>query len=134
MFRRSRPTLSYKRQDEEAGLDQEWRCGSGCSLGFPNQSCGCALALYTESSAGTSQQGHSYDVAKFWNSHSQQYLYAVALGIERPLNALHVSLFMARISVGVRRHNRRQGGTHTYETTDEDLPVLLERLFKERRL
>jgi len=57
------------------------------------------------------------------------------------------------------RHNRREGGIHTYETTDEiahrwqlltkeqqislddqaaksheDLPVLLERLFKERRL
>jgi len=66
---------------------------------------------------------------------------------------------MARISVAVRRHNKRQGGTHTYETTDEivhcwqlltkeqqsslddqaarnyeNLPVLLERLFKERRL
>jgi hypothetical protein len=66
---------------------------------------------------------------------------------------------MASISVVVRRHNRRAGGTHTYETTDEiahcwqlltkeqqmslddqaaksheDLPVLLERLFKERRL
>jgi hypothetical protein len=66
---------------------------------------------------------------------------------------------MARISVLVRRHNRREGGTRTYETTDEiahcwqlltkehqislddqaaknheDLPVLLERLFKERRL
>jgi hypothetical protein len=50
------------------------------------------------------------------------------------LSVLHVSLFMARISVVVRRHNKRQGGTHTYETTDEDLPVLLERLFKERRL
>jgi hypothetical protein len=69
---------------------------------------------------------------------------------------------MARISVVVRRHSpraKREGGTHTYETTDEiahcwqlltkeqqssldeqaarndeDLPVLLERLFKERRL
>ena len=66
---------------------------------------------------------------------------------------------MARIIVVVRRHNKTQGGTHTYETTDEiahywqlltkeqqssldeeaarndeDLPVLLERLFKERRL
>jgi len=50
------------------------------------------------------------------------------------LSALGVSLFMARISVVVRRHNKRQGETHTYETTDEDLPVLLERLFKERRL
>jgi len=59
----------------------------------------------------------------------------------------------------VRPHNRREGGIHTYETTDEiahcwqlltreqqnslhdqaaksneELPVLLERLFKERRL
>ena len=59
----------------------------------------------------------------------------------------------------VRRHNRREGGIHVYETTEEiahywqlltkeqqislddhaaksheDLPVLLERLFKERRL
>jgi len=66
---------------------------------------------------------------------------------------------MARISVVVRRHNTRESGIHTYETTDEiahywqlltkeqqislddqaarrheDLPVLLERLFKERRL
>jgi len=66
---------------------------------------------------------------------------------------------MARISAAVRRHNRRAGGIHTYETSDEiahcwqlltreqqvslddqaaknreDLPVLLERLFKERRL
>ena len=69
------------------------------------------------------------------------------------------SLLMARISAVVRRHNRRPGGIHTYETSDEiahywqlltreqqvslddqaaknheDLPVLLERLFKERRL
>jgi hypothetical protein len=66
---------------------------------------------------------------------------------------------MARISAVVRPHNRRAGGVHTYETSDEiahhwqlltreqqvglddqaaknheDLPVLLERLFKERRL
>jgi hypothetical protein len=66
---------------------------------------------------------------------------------------------MARISVVVRRHNRRPGGIHTIETSDEiahywqlltreqqislddqaaknheDLPVLLERLSKERRL
>ena len=66
---------------------------------------------------------------------------------------------MARISVVVRRHNRGEGGIHTYETSDEiahfwqlltkeqqislddqaaksheDLSVLLERLFKERRL
>jgi len=66
---------------------------------------------------------------------------------------------MARISAAVRRHNRRAGGIHTYETSDEiahcwqlltreqqvslddqaaknreDLPVLLERLLKERRL
>jgi hypothetical protein len=66
---------------------------------------------------------------------------------------------MARISVAVRRHNRRAGGINTYETSDEiahfwqllpreqqislddqaaknheDLPVLLERLFRERRL
>jgi len=66
---------------------------------------------------------------------------------------------MARISAVVRRHNRRAGGVHTYETSEgiahywrlltreqqmslddqaaknhEDLPVLLERLFRERRL
>jgi len=66
---------------------------------------------------------------------------------------------MARISVAVRRHDRRPSEVHTYETTDEiahcwqlltkeqqsslddqaaknheDLPMLLERLFKERRL
>jgi hypothetical protein len=66
---------------------------------------------------------------------------------------------MARISVAVRRHDRRPGGVHTYETTDEiahfwqllpreqqisldeqatknheDLPLLLERMFRERRL
>ncbi len=70
-----------------------------------------------------------------------------------------LSLSMARISVVVRRRKSREGGTHTYETTDEiahrwqllteeqqsslneqavrnkeDLPALLERLFKERRL
>ncbi|MCJ7455575.1 hypothetical protein MUP07_02365 [Candidatus Bathyarchaeota archaeon] len=70
-----------------------------------------------------------------------------------------LSLLMARISAAVRRHNRRAGGIHTYETSDEiahcwqlltreqqvslddqaaknreDLPVLLERLLKERRL
>jgi len=57
-----RPSLPHTRQDEEAGLDQGWRCGLGCPLGFPNQSRRRALALHTESSAGTSQQGHSYDV------------------------------------------------------------------------
>ncbi|MGA2238852.1 MAG: hypothetical protein ABSG74_06550 [Candidatus Bathyarchaeia archaeon] len=66
---------------------------------------------------------------------------------------------MARISAIVRRHNRRPAGIHTFETSDEiahswqlltreqqvslndqaaknheDLPVLLERLLKERRL
>jgi hypothetical protein len=66
---------------------------------------------------------------------------------------------MARISAVVRRHNRKPSGIHTYETSDEIahywqlltreqqvslddlaaknheyLPVLLERLFKERRL
>ena len=66
---------------------------------------------------------------------------------------------MARISAIVRRHNRRPGGTRTYETSDEvahswqlltreqqislddqaaknheDLPMLLQRLNKERRL
>jgi hypothetical protein len=66
---------------------------------------------------------------------------------------------MARISVTVRRQKRKPGGSHTYETSDEiahswqlltreqqvglddqaaknheDLPVLLGRLFKERRL
>jgi len=66
---------------------------------------------------------------------------------------------MARITAVVRRHNRRPGGVHTYETSDEIahhwqlltreqqislddqaaknheyLPVLLERLFRERRL
>lgn len=147
VFRRSRPSLSHTRQDEEAGLDQEWRCGLGCPLGFPNQSRGRALALHTESSAGTSQQGHSYDVTPQCRP---------ALRTERLLSVLHVSLFMARISVAVRRHNRRPSGTHTYETTDEiahcwqlltkerqsslgdqaaknneDCPVLLERLFKE---
>jgi len=70
-----------------------------------------------------------------------------------------LSLSMARISVVVRRHKSREGETRTYETTDEiahcwqlltkeqqssldeqaarnkeDLPVLLERLLKERRL
>lgn len=125
VFGWSRPSLSHTRQDEEAGLDQGWRCGLGCPLGFPNQSRGRALALHTESSAGTSQQGHSYDVTPQRKP---------ALRTERLLSDLHVSLFMARISVIVRRHNKRQAGTHTYETTDEDLPVLLERLFKERRL
>jgi len=66
---------------------------------------------------------------------------------------------MARIIVVVRRHSKAQSETHTYETTDEiahywqlltkeqqsslddqaarnneALPVLLERLLKERRL
>jgi hypothetical protein len=66
---------------------------------------------------------------------------------------------MATISAVVRRHNRKPGGIHTYETSDEiahrwqlltreqqislddqaaknheDLPVLLERLFRERML
>ena len=66
---------------------------------------------------------------------------------------------MARISLVVPRHNRSEGGVRSFETTDEiahrwelltkeqqlslddqaeknheDLPVLLERLFKERRL
>jgi len=66
---------------------------------------------------------------------------------------------MARISAIVRRHNRRPGGTRTYETSDEiahswwlpardqqislddqaaknddDSPMLLQRLNKERRL
>jgi len=75
------------------------------------------------------------------------------------LSVVGLSLSMARISVVVRRHKSREGGTRTYETTDEiahywqlltkeqqssldeeaarnkeDLPVLLERLFKERRL
>ncbi len=62
VLRRSRPSLPHTRKDEEEGLDQGWRCGIGCSLGFPNQSRGRDLALHTEPSAGTSQQGHSYDV------------------------------------------------------------------------
>jgi hypothetical protein len=66
---------------------------------------------------------------------------------------------MASITVVVRQRSRREGRIHTFETTDdiahhwqllskeqqislgdqstqshEDLPVLLERLFKERRL
>ena len=78
---------------------------------------------------------------------------------ERLLSVPGLSLLMARISAVVRRHNRRPGGIHTYETSNEiahywqlltkeqqstldgqaarnyeDLPVLLERLFKERRL
>jgi len=81
------------------------------------------------------------------------------LRTERLLSVIHISPFMARISVAVRRHDRRPSEVHTYETTDEiahcwqlltkeqqsslddqaaknheDLPMLLERLFKERRL
>ncbi|MGB9024246.1 MAG: hypothetical protein WCC94_12545 [Candidatus Bathyarchaeia archaeon] len=75
------------------------------------------------------------------------------------MSVAELSSLMARISAIVRRHNRGPGGTHTYETSDEiahswqlltreqqvslddqaaknreDLPVLLERLLKERRL
>jgi hypothetical protein len=75
------------------------------------------------------------------------------------LSVPSLSLLMARISVVVRRQNRRPGGIHTFETSDEiahswqlltreqqvslddqaaknheDLSVLLERLSKERRL
>ncbi|MGB9023873.1 MAG: hypothetical protein WCC94_10635 [Candidatus Bathyarchaeia archaeon] len=78
---------------------------------------------------------------------------------ESLLSVPGLSLLMARISAVVRRHNRRAGGIHTYETSDEiahcwqlltreqqvslgdqaaknheDLPMLLERLLKERRL
>ena len=63
MFRRSRQSLPDTRQDEEANLDQEWRCSLGCPMGFPNQSRGRTLALHAEPSAGTSKQGHSNDVA-----------------------------------------------------------------------
>ena len=150
MFRRSRPSLPHTRQDEEADLDQERRCSLGCPLGFPNQSRGRALALHTEPSASTSQQGHPHDVTPQCRP---------ALRTERLLNVLHVCLFMASISVVIRRHNRGERGIHTFKTTDEiahcwqlltkdqqislddqsaksheDLPVLLERLFKERRL
>jgi hypothetical protein len=78
---------------------------------------------------------------------------------ENLLSVPGLPLLMARISAIVRPHNRRAGGVHTYETSNEiahcwqlltreqqislddqaaknheDLPVLLERLFKERRL
>ena len=83
----------------------------------------------------------------------------LAVRTESLLSFDHLSVLMASISVVVRRHSRRAGGIHTYETSDEiahcwqlltkeqqmslddqaaktheDLPVLLERLFKERRL
>jgi len=93
------------------------------------------------------QQRHPHDVS------------GQVLRTERLLNASRVPLFMASITLVIRPRNRREGRVQTFETTDEiahrwqlltheqqislgdqsannheDLSVLLERLFEERKL